>query len=207
MTRVGKKPKPAYSPKIPTVRDAIRDIWKQAGILDQLPPIRNTPTHLERVLTARGISASLANVMTEEEALDFLAAESGLEGGQTSATRPERLTFAWLKSHGYTYGGTGGSADTTADFVWQYPLGGGKNVKGGTDVDFFLSGKATGTPRGTTLFIDGLYAHSRPGVSDRDRAAELVLKAKGYAVQRITDVETDQSGVLDQRLRSIMLPK
>jgi hypothetical protein len=205
--RIGKRPKKLYQPKTRTIRDEIRAIYKENDILDQLPPLRNTPTHLERALTRRGITASLANVLTPEEALDFLAAESGLEGGITSATRPERLTFAWLKSHGYTYGGTGGSADTTADFVWQYPLNGGKNVKGGTEVDFFLSGKATGTPKGTTLFIDGLYAHSRPGIPQRDRAEELVLQAKGFVVQRITDVETDQSGVLDQRMRSIMLPK
>lgn len=205
--KVGKKQQPRYLPRVRSVRDEIRKIYKEAGILEALPPIRQTPTHLERALTARGISASLANVMTVEEGLEFLAAESGLEPGITSATLPERLTFAWLKQHGYSYGGTGPSANINMDFTWQVPLNGGKNAKGGSDIDFFLSSRATGTAKGTTLFIDGLWAHSRNGVAERDAATDLRLTAQGYVVARITDTETASGGILDARLRQLLLPK
>ena len=206
MTKVGKKPKARYLPHTPSVRDMIREIYQDAGIIEALPPIRNTPTHLERALTRLGINQQLAQVMTSEEALDFLAAQSGLEPGRTSATRPERLVFSWLKRHNYSYGGEGGSANTTADFVFQYPLNGGKNVKGGADLDFMLSSRATGTKRGVALFIDGNYIHSRNDVATRDKATDLLLTAQGYTVARIQDTETDNGGMLDARMRALLLP-
>ncbi len=205
--KVGKKPVSRYAPRRKTYRDMVRALYKENDILEALPPIRNTPTHLERALTARGIASSLANVMTKEEGLEFIAAQSGLEFGRTSHTIPELIVFTYLKKAGYSYGGEGPSSNLAADFSYQVPINGGKASKGGTDSDFFGSALATGTPRGTLLFVDGLYAHGRNDVAGRDKAAELTLTAQGWKVQRITDVEVYQNGVLDQRMKQIFLPK
>lgn len=205
--KVGKKQQPRYLPRVRSVRDEIRKIYKENDILEALPPIRNTPTRLERVLTSRGIAASLANVMTVEEGLEFIAAESGLAFGQTSHTVPELIVFTYLKKAGYTYGGEGPSYNPNADFSYQVPINGGKFRKGGTDSDFFASPKASGTFKGTLIFIDGSYSHSQNAIATRDKAAELTLTAQGWKVERIRDVEVYQGGVLDNRLKQIFLPK
>lgn len=212
MTKVGKKKRGyKYSYRATTYRDEVRALWKEAGILEYLPPLRHRDSEAKRVLTALGIDNRIANYLTAEEQLDLTADLSaiGIMPGRTSFTRPERLAISYLLKAGYSYGGDGYNFNPNSDFGTQISLNGGKSgaSNSGTNVDIFITPHASVDSKGTLVFIDGVYIHSRNDIATRDAATELVLKSEGWSIMRITDVETESNSMLDSKFKSILLPK
>jgi hypothetical protein len=82
----GKKKRAAAPPGPPrklTRRAIEREVWREAGAIDLLKKIRNTPTNLERSLTAAGLSARIAAVLTanEQQLLEADLSSIGIPGG------------------------------------------------------------------------------------------------------------------------------
>lgn len=210
MTIVGKKPKKKqYIYRKRTLRDEVRQIFRENGMLEYLAPLRRSQTRLERALTARRIDTRLASVLSSDEALDLAAdlTRYGIQPGRTSFTRPERLVIGYLLHHGYQYGGEGYQFNPNSDFGSQVPVNGGKYSDKGTVVDVFLTSKVVANPKGTLLFVDGNFIHSRNSVATRDKQQEQMLTAQGWVIERIMDYETDLPGILDKRMSAMLLPR
>ena len=179
-----------------TKRDVERMAYEQAGAIDLLKAIRNTPTDFERTLTALRATTRLADVMTRREQLEFQAAVSGLPSGRTAGTVPERLVAAWLVTHNYSYGGSGYVTDATKDWFFQLPLFGGRQY-GGAVVDIFVSAGASHTEKGLAIRVNGQYWHTGAEVEAKDEAQKQRLINKGVAVEDIFDYQVMDPGLLD----------
>jgi hypothetical protein len=165
-----------------------------------LKPIRNTPTDLERLLRAGGVSARLAPTLDPREQDELKASLAGLLRGRTAGTVPELVVAGWLKSHGYQFGGDGrtGHLDLTKDWFFQYPLEGGRSLSGGGAVaDVFLSPRLIPGSRGGVIRVNGYYWHTRPGGLAHDAGQKLRLEASKYKVYDLWDYQALNPGTLD----------
>jgi very-short-patch-repair endonuclease len=58
-----------------------------------------------------------------------------------------------------------------------------------TSVDFYVPSLKL------CIYVDGVYWHGRPGVKERDRRQDKILKAAGFKVLRISDLKVRKLGV------------
>jgi hypothetical protein len=140
----------------------------------------------------------------EQQQLEADLALVGITAGRTSGTLPERLVAKWLLNNNYSYGGMGLNYNRSADFAFQVPLLGGKGVAGGTVVDIFVSPNASNTRFGTAVFPEGYYWHNLPNQALKDKTKYATLEMLGYKVVTMWDYETENFGLLDQKMRQIV---
>lgn len=193
-------------PHLPTVHDLTREIYKAEGAQQAFKYKRVHATDLQRLLTAGGLDARLADFMTTKEQLVEKAALTGLRPGRIALTLPERLVIGWLEDNHYSFGGVFPNiVDTGADFFSQYPLGGGRSHAGGGLVaDVFISSKASRTDKGIVLAVDGAYYHGQASISGRDEAQNLLMRSEGFVVARIRDNEVYAQGVLNTFMHNLL---
>lgn len=198
-----KKP---YVPKVPTVHDLLRQVYKEAGASTVFRYKRVHANDLQRLLSSQGITGVDANFLTDKESLELKASLTGLKPGRIALTLPERLVIQWLEYNNYSFGGVFPNiTNSRADFFSQYPLGGGRNSYGGGAVaDIFLSAGASRTDKGLALAVDGAYFHSQQSISGRDDAQNKMLEALGFGVARVRDTVVYHAGQLEGFMRSLL---
>lgn len=187
-----------------TPRDIQRMAYRQAGMLDMLPSIRDTPSDIERLLRAGGLSEKIAQGLTFQEQQELEADLSFIAAGKTSGTLPERLVAKWLVSHDFPYEGMGDANRLNRGFAFQVPLLGGRERNGGTVVDFVVSASASRTKQGLAIFPEGAYWHKQLENSIKDESKYQRLKAAGYEVMTLWDYEALEPGVLDEKMRAAL---
>lgn len=190
-----------------TVRSIIRQIYKEAGMLDLLPKLRNVPTDAEKALAASHLPKELAQVAEQADDQQMLKdlAQIGIFPGKTAGTKPELATAYWLLKHNYQYGGMSYSFDPNSDWGFQVPLEGGRaGAGGGAVADIFLTAKSTNTKAGVVVRVNGVYWHTRPGAEPHDRAQQLRLEAKGFAVKDLWDYQALNPGQLDTFMKELL---
>jgi hypothetical protein len=197
--------KPPKAPRKVSTTDLIRRIYERAGATSAYRYKKAHASNFQRLLTAAGKSENIANVLTDKEALDLEAAYSNLKPGRTALTLPERLTIVWMEKAHFKFGGVFPNVDMSGDFFSQFPLEGGRSKAGGGQVsDVFVSAAASKTAKGISISIDGIFFHQKTATAARDTAQGMLLRSRGYQVERITDAEIYQPGVLDRRMREIL---
>lgn len=186
-------------PRKKTARDLERKIYRSAGLLDMLPKLRDVPTDLERALRSAGISGRIAQNLTQKEEAELEAAIGVIAAGKTSGTLPERLVAKWLLQRGFELEGVG--VPVTRGWGFQVPMLGGRDSRGGTVVDIFISPQASKTAKGVAIYPEGAYWHMRVGQFERDQVKYNQLTAMGIRVVTLWDYEAMQPGILDAKMR------
>jgi hypothetical protein len=180
-------------------RDIERKIYGSAGLLDQLPRIRQASTDLERALRASGITGRIAQNLTQKEEQELEAAIGVIAAGRTSGTLPERLVAKWLLQRGYELEGVG--VPVSKGWGFQVPMLGGRDSRGGTVVDIFISPQASKTPKGVAIYPEGAYWHMKAAQFERDQIKYQKLVTMGLRVVTLWDYEAAQPGILDAKMR------
>jgi hypothetical protein len=201
-----KKAKPRLYRKI-TRRDVERQVARQTGTLDQLKPIRNTPSDVERLAKAAGYGPGITTGLSARELVQLEADLSsiGILPGRIQGTLPERLIAKYLLGRGLAYEGMGYSARLSQGWAFQVPtLGGRAGSGGGAVIDIAVAGRATFGGKALAIRANGLYWHTRPGAPAHDAAQKKALERQGWAVVDIWDYEAQAPGVLDAKLRPLL---
>jgi hypothetical protein len=203
-----KKSKPRPFRKV-TRRDIERQIARQSGTLDQLKPIRNTPSDVERLAKAAGYGPGITSGLSTRELQQFEAdlAFLGILPGRTAGTLPERLVAKYLWGKGLPYEGASYSARPFIGWSFQVPLLGGRAGSGGGAVaDILLANRATILGKTAVLRINGYYWHNLPGVPAKDKRQKDSLERAGYAVIDMLDIADilPGTGTIDRILRPIL---
>jgi hypothetical protein len=194
--------------RIPNARDFVRQALKEADSFTDDMKLRHVPTDLVKTLERGGITGKVAKGLDQEAQEELAASYSGLQGGRTAGTKPERIAAAWLNMHGYQFGGDGRNGynfDMSKDWFFQFPLEGGRGRAGGGAVaDIFISKHASATKAGVVVRVNGDYWHHLPGMEAHDEAQKIRLVGKGFKVTDISDHEVLQPGVLDGFFTNIL---
>jgi hypothetical protein len=201
-----KKAKPRLYRKI-TRRDVERQVARQTGTLDQLKPIRNTPSDVERLAKAAGYGKGITTGLSARELQQLEADLSsiGILAGRIQGTLPERLIAKYLLGRGLPYEGMGYSARLNQGWAFQLPTRGGRAGSGdGAVIDIAVAGRATFGGKALAIRANGLYWHTRPGAPAHDAAQKKALERQGWAVLDLWDYEAQSPGVLDAKLRPVL---
>jgi hypothetical protein len=201
-----KKSKPRPFRKV-TRRDIERQIARQSGTLDQLKPIRNTPSDVERLAKAAGYGPGITSGLSTRELQQFEAdlAFLGILPGRTAGTLPERLVAKYLLGRGLPYEGMGYSARLNQGWAFQLPtLGGRSGSGGGAVLDIAIAARASLSGKVVGVRVNGAYWHHLPGAPAHDAAQKRALERAGFQVADIWDYEAQVPGVLDARLREVL---